>query len=319
MSGEKKNIWILGGTGFIGRALVKHLASSQDYRLHLLVHQNIPYQLLEPYSVFVGDLQDFDLSWLEIYPPQIIFHLARMGGSNTISRRLSSWKGAKANERLIEFLQRLKTPPVVVYVSGSLMYGDQAMGVLADENSRLNPVSYARYYYRAEEPWLKAQRSGEMDIRLARPGWIIGPDSWLKAFYLRPFLRTGMIPQYGNGHQLMSVIHLEDCAAQILNLAENGKKNQNLNVFSYPPVSQKDFAHILAAHLNAEVETIPLPTLKKLVGQTVADALTASIPMTTNFPEITSSCSFRYPDAASMIGAAVLSFENKKGILPKAP
>jgi nucleoside-diphosphate-sugar epimerase len=298
---------------------VKRLAYSQDYQLHLLVHQNIPYQLLEPYSVFTGDLQDFDLSWMEKYPPQIIFHLARMGGSSAISRRLSSWKGAKANERLIEFLKRLKNPPVVVYVSGSLMYGAQALGILADENSSLNPVSYARYYYRAEEPWLKAQSKGDLDVRLARPGWIIGPDSWLEAFYLQPFLRAGKIPQYGDGHQLMSVIHLEDCAAQIMNLAENGKKNQNLNVFSGPPVSQKDFAQMLAAHLNAEVETIPVPKLKRMVGQTVADALTASIPMTTIFPEMNIPHFFRYPDVASMIGAAVSLFENKKGVFPKAP
>jgi nucleoside-diphosphate-sugar epimerase len=158
MEMAKKNIWILGGTGYIGAALVKHLAAIDGYRLHLLVHRNVPYKFLEPFSIYTGSLENFDLSWMEKYPPDIIFHLARLGGSNAFTRKFSSLKGAKANERLIKFLSGLKTSPVIVYVSGSLMYGHQESGSFVDENSELDPVSYGRYYYRAEEPLLKAQR-----------------------------------------------------------------------------------------------------------------------------------------------------------------
>lgn len=319
MNGNRKNIWILGGTGFIGTALVKCLSCSDDYRLHLLMHQNIPYKSLEPFSIYTGSLENFDLFWLERYPPDIIFHLARMGGSNAISRRFSSWKGAKANRRLIKFLSGLKVPPLIVYVSGSLMYGQKVYEPFADEYSELNPVSYARYYYHAEEPWLKAQLSGQLDIRFARPGWIIGPDSWLDEFYRKPFLRTGKIPLYGDGSQLMSLIHLDDCAAQIINLAEKGRKGQNLNIFSGSPVSQKEFAELLAKHLNAEVEPIPVKKLKKLYGQTVTDALISSIPLTTNYPEISNSYSFLFPDTASILTSAISFFKNKQGVLPKTP
>lgn len=319
MSGKKKNIWIFGGTGFIGKALVKCLSRSENYKLHLLVHQNIPYQFLEPFSIFTGNLENFDLSWMEKYPPDIIFHLARLGGANAISRSFSSRKGAKANERLIQFLSGLKTPPVIVYVSGSLMYGHQQGEAVANEHSELKPVSFARYYYRGEEPWLKAQLSRQLDVRFARPGWIIGPDSWLEAFYRQPFLRSGKIPMYGDGSQLMSIIHLEDCAAQIVNLAEKGEKNQNLNLFSGAPMSQKDFSEMLAKLLDADVETIPVQKLKRLYGQTVTDALTSSIPMASKYPELNSSYTSHYPDAASMLGSVVSFFENEQGVFTKAP
>jgi nucleoside-diphosphate-sugar epimerase len=190
MTGRKKNIWILGGTGFIGKALVKYLSNSENFLLHLLVHKNIPYKFLEPFSVYTGSLENFDFLWMEKYPPDIIFHLARLGGSNAISRRISSGKGEKANLRLIQFLLKLKTTPVIVYVSGSLMYGNQKNESPADENSTLNPISYARYYYRAEEPWLKAQHSGQLNIRFARPGWILGQDSWFRIFYREPYIQT---------------------------------------------------------------------------------------------------------------------------------
>lgn len=319
MNGNKKNVWILGGTGFIGKALIKQLSLSDEYLLHLLVHQNIPYKFLEPFSVFTGRLENFDLTWLEKYPPGIVFHLARLGGSNAISRSFSSRKGAKANERLIQFLSGMDNPPIIIYVSGSLMYGPQGNGKVANELSELKPVSYARYYYRAEEPWIKAQSSGKLDVRFARPGWILGPDSWFRFFYRDHFLRTGKVPLYGDGNQLMSIIHLEDCASQIVKLAEKGQKNQNLNVFSGAPVSQKHFAEMLASHLNAEVESIPATKLQKKFGKTVTEALTTSIPMTTNYPELCKSDSFRYPDAESMIKSVLSFFEHKQGVLSKSP
>jgi nucleoside-diphosphate-sugar epimerase len=319
MNGNKKNVWILGGTGFIGKALIKQLSRSDEYLLHLLVHQNIPYKFLEPFSVFTGSLENFDHTWLDKYPPDIVFHLARLGGSNAIARSFSSRKGAKANERLIQFLSGMNNPPIIVYVSGSLMYGSQENGKVATELSELKPVSYARYYFSAEEPWIKAQSSGKLDVRFARPGWILGPDSWFRFFYRDHFLRTGKVPLYGDGNQLMSIIHLEDCANQIIRLAEKGQKNQNLNVFSGTPVSQKHFAEMLASHLNAKVEPIPVTKLLKKFGKTITEALTTSIPMTTSYPELCQSDSFRYPDAESMIKSVLSFIERKQGVLAKSP
>jgi nucleoside-diphosphate-sugar epimerase len=310
MTRRKKNIWILGGTGFIGKALVKYLSNSEDYLLHLLVHKNIPYKFLEPFSIYTGSLENFDLSWMENYPPDIVFHLARIGGSNAISRSISSKKGEKANNRLIKFLLQLKNSPVIVYVSGSLMYGNQQNESLANENSALNPVSYAKYYYRAEEPWLKAQLSGQGDIRFARPGWILGQDSWFRIFYWEPYIRSGKIPLYGDGSQLMSLIYIDDCAAQIVKLAEKGQRNQNLNIFSGPPISQKNFAELLAKRLNTEVEQFPVSKLKMKYGKTVTEALTSSIPLATNYPELNSSDSFYYPEAQLMLEKAISFFEN---------
>lgn len=315
----KKNCWILGGTGFIGRELVKYLADTSDFRLHLLVHQNIPFRQLENHSLFTGNLEDFDWTWLEKYPPAIIFHLARLGGSNPITRSLFSMKGARANVRLIRFLMDLPARPIIVYVSGSLMYGPQENGQLADENSAWNPVSYARYYFTGEKPWLNAQYSEMMDIRFARPGWIVGKGSWLETFYVKPYLLTGKIPLYGDGTQLMSLIHSTDCARQIVALAEKGEKRQNLNIFTGPPVTQHEFAELLAGKLNAKLEPIAVEQLKKLYGQTVTDALTTSVPMKTVYPELHSTCPLLYPDAKSIVEAAGSFFESKQSVFTETP
>jgi len=171
----------------------------------------------------------------------------------------------------------------------------------------------------AEEPLLKAQRSGQLDIRFARPGWILGPGSWLDAFYRKPFLQNGKIPLYGNGSQLMSLVHLDDCAAQIVKLAEKGEKNQNLNIFAGQPLSQKEFAGILAKLLNSDIEHIPVPQLIKKFGPTVTDALISSIPLKTNFPALSKPDSMLYPDDASMLESLVSFFKHKQGVLTETP
>lgn len=315
----EKNCWILGGTGFIGHELVNYLAEAKKYRLHLLVHQNIPFRDLENHALYTGNLEDFDWSWLRKYPPSVIFHLARLGGSNSVTRSLSSMKGAKANERMIGFLKDQAQLPCTVYVSGSLMYGPQDEGRMADENSAWNPVSYARYYFMGEKPWLNEQYYGTMDIRFARPGWIVGKGSWLKSFYLKPYLETGKIPVYGDGTQQMSLVHVEDCSRLIVRLAEKGEKKQNLNILAGPPVTQQEFAQLLAAQLNTSVECMPYKTMKKNYGQTVTEALTASIPMTTLYPELYEGFEFQYPDAKSIVESISSFFKCEQGIFPKTP
>jgi NAD dependent epimerase/dehydratase family enzyme len=109
----------------------------------------------------------------------------------------------------------------------------------------------------------------------------------------------------------MSLIHLDDCVAQIVNLAVKGQKNQNLNIFSGPPISQKDFAELIARHLNTEVEQIPMSKLKKLYGKTVFEALTSSIPLATYYPDFSNTDSICYRDPANIIQNAISFFENK--------
>lgn len=319
MSAKRKNIWVLGGTGFIGRALVEHLAEDPSNALHLLVHRNVPYRLLEPFNTFTGSLPDFDLTWWEKYPPDVIFHLARLGGGNAVTRYFASYRGAQANRRIIRYLSALKSPPIIVYVSGSLMYGHQNEGQWATEQSPLLPTSYARYYIQGELPWMEAQQAQLLDIRFARPGWILGESSWFRGFYWDTFLKTGMIPLFGNGSQLMSLIQVDDCAGQIANLARNGAKCQNLNIFSGSPVSQEAFAETLALLLHTQTKPFTMSELKLRYGNTVAEALTSSIPLHTQYPEMAGRYTPRYPDLKSMLFKTLSTMKHNEPILAKTP
>lgn len=315
----RRNIWILGGTGFIGTALTAHLKKNPLNKLHMLVHRNIPYRKLEDINIFAGGIADIRPEWLINYPPDVVFHLARAAGSYHITRKLAARLARKGNRHLFNLLHSLPKPPLVVYVSGSLMYGTQSMDTFADEETPLNPTSFARYYIEGERTWLEAQKQGMLDIRFARPAWILGPASWFREFYWKFFLLNRKIPVFGTGMQKMSLVQLDDCAGMIDRLSTHGQPNRNLNIFSGPAVSQLEFSRHIAADLGVEIQYVSEKTLARKYGKTTASALLESIPLKTRYPELYEHTEWMFPGIDSMIKHTLALLENEKGIFPKAP
>jgi nucleoside-diphosphate-sugar epimerase len=289
-----RNIWILGGTGFIGSALVERLSQDKTNHIHLLLHKTTNYRQLEHFNTYTGSLGTIDPLWFERYPPDIVFHLARPAGSNLLTRNLRSYLGEKANSRLITILSGLKKPPVVVYVSGSLMYGPVSVDNPAHEDTPLNPGAFAKAYFRNEKPWIEAQHKNLLDIRFARPGWIAGTTSWFRQFFLEPYRRHGKVPCYGDGSQLMSVIHIADCTAMIDHLGRHETPVKALNIFAIEPVTQLEFSTTMASLLKTETEMISFDRIVEMYGSTTAKALTLSIPMRTRYPGMHLESKIRY-------------------------
>ena len=274
-----KNILILGAGGFIGREIYKQLIQDSRYQIMVLLHENFDYKDYEDANVIVGNLKSFNERWLKKYPPDIVFHLARFAGRWNITRGKASSLAYKANTRFIQLLKNNNLAPIIITVSGSLMYGNQSPGKQANENTKLNPVSFGKYYIKGEDPWIQEQLRGELDIRFARPGWIVGHNSWFKTFFLDFFYKNKCIPVYGNGSQLMSLVSLSDCARLIIDMLELPPKN-NLNVFSLPPVSQLEFSRKLSRLFETDIEEVNHKKLSKKFGNTAAEALISNIPLT---------------------------------------
>lgn len=319
MNSQQRNTWIFGATGFIGQALFDCLAENPQNRLFLLLHRRMPFKKFENHNTFTGSLPDFDPRLFERYPPHVVFHLARFPGGNAFTRTLASQRAFKANQRLVELLKKLEKPPVVVYVSGSLMYGPQKNNEPATEQTPLNPAAFAKYYIRGELPWLRAQERKILDLRFARPGWIVGPSSWFAEFFWKYYLRTGKVPYYGDGSQLMSLVGLRDCARLIARLAEKGTVRQNLNIFTMPPLSQKEFSELLAGKLNAAATGISVKDLRRRYGKTVASALTSSIPLSTLYPDFYRDYQPVAPDLEAVFDEVLSFFENKQGVFAELP
>lgn len=293
-----RTIWILGAAGYVGSALTQHLlAHHPDMVLTTVAHRNLPFRQLESTNLITGSLEDFDLSWLERFPPEVVFHCARLAGSNDAARRKAAARGRRANERLRKALAALPAPPVVVYCSGTLMYGNAGH---ITESAALNPIAYARHYLEAELPWIQGPDDG-LDVRMARPAWIAGPDSWFDHFFYRPARQRGVVPCYGDGRQRMSLIHIDDCAGMLDHVWSAGAKGHDYNLATCAALTQADFAERLAAKMKCRVELLPREALVELHGATVAEALCSDLVADTEHGAWKAAYTPRHPDADAVI------------------
>jgi nucleoside-diphosphate-sugar epimerase len=309
MNPNENFIWLLGATGFIGEALFRRLSNNQNCNLVILLNRNMPFRRCEHHHVIMGGMEGMNPYWLERFPPSIVFHMARPAGSNSLTRTLAAYRGETANKKMVAMLANLTKPPVVVYGSGSLVYGQQNHQNSADETYPVSPLAFARYYYRNEIPWHQAVHRQLPDVRFVRPGWIVGPGSWFYSFFWKPYIHCGMVPYYGDGNQKMSLIHIEDCAALTEAIGFQGDQNQVLNIFTGTPITQKGFAECMANILHTSTYNVSITETKQRYGSTTAMALTSSIPMSTIHQDFYDKLMLRYPSAETILEDVIRTFK----------
>jgi nucleoside-diphosphate-sugar epimerase len=301
MTGRKK-IFLLGGTGFIGTALTRQLSANREANeMMMLIHRTAPFRELEQINTHTGSLGSLDLSVLDRFRPDTVVHLARMSGRGRIGRYVAAMQGARANRRIIRHLEQAPFKPHVIYVSGTLVYGDCGRTPV-DESRPLHPIAFAREYIKAEQPWMDALREGSLPVSILRPPWIIGPSSWFADFYLAQIKRHRIVPLFGDGHNLMSLIDVEDCAGLIAHAVRHSEPGQTYNLFVPGAcVTQLEFAERLAQHTQTGIKRLSLSELRSKFGQTMLEAFTFSNHASTRHPEFLSGYQFKYPSIDDML------------------
>jgi len=189
------------------------------------------------------------------------------------------------------------------------MYGDSTECI--DEDAPLSPISYARSYEFAERPWMDANASSPLDVRIGRPGWILGPDSWFEYFFYQPALKQNSVPIYGDGKQMMSIISVEDCGGQLQHLMEKGMPNQKANLFGFAPISQADFCLHVANVLQLETHYVSGDAITKKYDRTVKEALTSNTPLKTKHTEWRESYEPVYSNLLELISATIHQLRKK--------
>ena len=299
---ERKKIFLLGGTGFIGAVLTRQLSADRPANdLMMLIHRRARLQDLEQINTNTGNLQSFDLSLLDQFRPDALIHLARISGRGRVGRNLAAWRGARANRRLIDHLHRQRQPPHTLYVSGSLVYGDCGDAPV-DEARPMHPTAFAREYIKAEAPWMEAMRTGSLPVTILRPPWIIGNGSWFAEFYLRSIIDRQEVPLFGDGRNLMSLIDVEDCAGLIAHAIRHSAPGRPQNLFAPAAcITQLEFAERLAQATRTAIRKLSTAAIQQRYGAAVREAFTFSQRASTKQPEFLAGYRFKHPTIDAMI------------------
>ncbi|TVP15335.1 TIGR01777 family oxidoreductase [Shewanella sp. KCT] len=256
-------ILITGGTGFIGKALVKALEGEHQLTLltrsagkaHLTLGNQ--HKLLGNLGA-LANLDGFDAVINLAGEP-----IADKRWSLEVKQKIcdSRWD---TTARLAKLFEASKTPPKV-FISGSAIgiYGDHDKQVHLDESFDLahfkDTGREEKFPHSVCAKWeeLALQCQGLTRVCVIRIGLVLGLNGGALKKMLLPF-KLGAGGVVGSGKQGMSWIHREDLIAIILFLLNNEQCQGIYNATAPNPVSNREFTNSLGTALSRPT-LLPMP------------------------------------------------------------
>lgn len=206
---------VLGASGFVGKSICEQL-NQTNFEVYALKHRS-PFQLsFQPREV-KGNLDAITTEFIDQNNIDYVFHCARptLPRFRKWGRKLAARSARKLNEKLLSQLSSSRKKPLLIFASGSLMYGVSEKP--HKEKLAINPISFAKDYAEGEIPFTKAIQSQTYPVLMCRLPWMFGNGSWFKWTYFAPGQKS--LPLFGDGENQMELLNVCDAATAMISLA----------------------------------------------------------------------------------------------------
>lgn len=276
-------IFLTGGTGFIGQALIRSLLargwtvvalvrkpdSPQARALIRMGAQCVAGDVTDRESMRASmagaDLVVHNAAWYELRVPKSaweLMHTINVGGTDNVL--------GLALELGI---------PRTVYVSSTLYYGDTGPEARDETYQRQKPprFQYERTKVEAHEVALQYQQRG-LPLIIICPPHVVGPnDHSVFGYYLRLYLNRVMVPYAYSPDMMISPAHVDDVGEGIALAAEKGRIGETY-ILAGDSMSLREVVEIWMTkpggfkvrfyipHWLAALMFAPLEPLQRLVG-----------------------------------------------------
>ena len=261
-------ILITGGTGFIGRRVVRALLKD-GHRVTVLSRKNAR----EVRKLLTSEVRPV-LSLSAINPAIVFDSIINLAGEPVMAKRWSHQRKRQLldsrvgiTNELIDLINRLETrPKALISCSAVGYYGHHNSAQPQNESSEAGRDFAASLCERWEQAALQAESLG-VRVCLFRTGIVLHPNNGALHEML-PVFRLGLGGPMGSGRQMMSWIHTDDMTRVILHLLYNDSLRGVFNATSPKPVDNKTFARTLGNVLNRPaILPVPAFVLKAMLGE----------------------------------------------------
>ena len=256
---------VLGGTGFIGRALVRRLAEAgRSMRLLVRDPAGLPASLRDlPLDVVRGDLTDPDDLDRAMAGVRTVFHLARGGGETYADFVRSDLEptevvAAACNAHRV---RRLIYTGTIDSLNTSRRRAITDDTPLDPKYHRRNP--YARVKAVAEERLLELHQACGLPVVILRPGVVVGVGTspfhsgvaWWPGLYVCRL--------WGRGDNPLPLVLVDDVARALVRAAEVPDiEGQTFNLVAETDITARDYVEALARATGTWIDVKPRSALR---------------------------------------------------------
>ncbi|MCX5864710.1 MAG: TIGR01777 family oxidoreductase [Deltaproteobacteria bacterium] len=291
------NIFIAGGTGFIGQALIKkflltgHAVTALARNPDKLSDFSAQIRLVPGSPLIPGPWQQ------ELANHEVIINLT---GASIFTRWTPAAKEMirhtriTATRNIVEAIPAKGPSPVtLINASASGFYG-----FCQDEEKYETDLPGADFLASVCQAWEKEalQAQGKARVLLMRTGVVLGKNGGALAAML-PAFRLGLGGRLGPGQQWFPWIHLDDLTSAIIFIMENTEIHGPVNLSAPKPLRNKEFTKCLGQILHRPTFlTVPRFAIRLVFGELSSVVLEGCRMMpgvllengfTFRFPEIT--------------------------------
>lgn len=288
------NYLVTGGTGMIGKALVKSLNTIEN-NISIVTRTKINTIKNSQTSnaKFINKITQSDVDTADV--------IINLAGEPIASKR---WTKEQKNticqsrwqltEQISTLIKQSKTPPSL-FISGS------AIGIYGRQNSTMIDEDFIEYHeeftHHLCATWeslaLSAQSEHTRVVTL-RTGIVLGASGGALKQMLLPF-KLGLGGKMGTGKQIMSWIHIEDMVSAIIHIQHNVELIGPVNMTANNAVTNEEFSQTFAQILGRPcLFSTPSIMVKCLFGE-MSDVLLYGQNVKPS-KLLTSGFVFKYPD-----------------------
>ena len=262
------NVFIAGGTGFIGQALIKklllagHAVTALARNPAKLGDRSLQLRIVPGSPLIPGPWQQ------ELANHEIIINLT---GASIFTRWTPTAKQkilhsrVAATKNIVEAIPpQTDSPVTLVNASASGYYG-----FCQDEEKYESDTPGADFLSTVCQAWEKEalQARGKARVLLLRIGVVLGKNGGALATML-PAFRLGVGGKLGHGRQWFPWIHLNDLTRAIIFLMESKGIHGPVNLSAPRPVRNKEFTRCLGQALHRPTFlTVPRLAIRLVLGE----------------------------------------------------
>jgi nucleoside-diphosphate-sugar epimerase len=261
-------VFITGGTGFIGRSVVRALRRDAHV-VRVLARSEAAAQTVRGLGVepVRGELRDLDVLRAEAAAADAVIALAQDRTPDGVEADRAA---------LAAMLDALPDGRTFIYTSGAWVYGSRGDAVVA-EDAPLNPLPIVAWRPPVEE--LALAHQGRLRVIVVRPSVVYGDGGGIPGIMVEA-ARAGTLRIVGDGANRWPTVR-HDALAEFYALAVNHRSASGIyNASRGASVPYDEIAHAAsrAAGGDGAVENISLEDARRAMGP-FADALAIDLQM----------------------------------------